>query len=175
MSEHTITDIIAPDLNVLFCGINPGYSTAHKGFHFAHPGNRFWKVIYLAGFTQQQLKPEEEQRLLDTGCGITMLVERPTVQANELAVNELQEGGERLMAKVLHYQPAALAILGKDAFKRAFGKNKVEWGAQPIFMGKTQVWVLPNPSGLNRASLEEMVEAYQQLHHALEAKRMKSD
>jgi TDG/mug DNA glycosylase family protein len=167
MSEHTIRDIIAPHLNVLFCGINPGQSTAHTGFHFAHPGNRFWKVIHLAGFTTQQLKPEQEQRLLETGCGITMLVERPTVQANQLAADELRDGGDRLMKKVLQYQPAALAILGKDAFKRAFRQNRVEWGAQSIFMGKTQVWVLPNPSGLNRASLEDMVAAYQQLYQAL--------
>ncbi|MCZ4060160.1 G/U mismatch-specific DNA glycosylase [Pantoea sp. LMR881] len=167
MSEHNISDIIATDLNVLFCGINPGYSTAHSGYHFAHPGNRFWRVIHLAGFTHQQLKPEDEHKLLETGCGITMLVERPTVQANQLAAAELREGGQRLMKKVLHYQPKALAILGKDAFKRAFQQSKVEWGAQPTFMGKTQVWVLPNPSGLNRASLAEIVEAYQQLQEAV--------
>lgn len=167
MSEHAIRDIIAADLNVLFCGINPGQSTAHQGFHFAHPGNRFWKVIHLAGFTRQQLKPEEEQRLTETGCGITMLVERPTVQASELAADELREGGQRLMEKVMHYQPAALAILGKDAFRRAFKQSKVEWGKQPTSVGKTQVWVLPNPSGLNRASLEEMVAAYRQLYVAL--------
>ena len=113
MSEHAIRDIISSDLDVLFCGINPGQSTAHQGFHFAHPGNRFWKVIHLAGFTRQQLKPEEEQRLTETGCGITMLVERPTVQANELAPDELRDGGKRLMEKVLDYQPAALAILGR--------------------------------------------------------------
>jgi len=163
MSEHAIRDIISSDLDVLFCGINPGQSTAHQGFHFAHPGNRFWKVIHLAGFTRQQLKPEEEQRLTETGCGITMLVERPTVQANELAPDELRDGGKRLMEKVLDYQPAALAILGKDAFRRAFKQSKVKWGKQPICMGKTQVWVLPNPSGLNRASLDEMVGAYRQL------------
>ncbi|HAH13216.1 MAG TPA: double-stranded uracil-DNA glycosylase, partial [Pantoea agglomerans] len=73
------------------------------------------------------------------------------------------------MEKVLDYQPAALAILGKDAFRRAFKQNKVEWGKQPICMGKTQVWVLPNPSGLNRASLDEMVEAYRQLYVELHA------
>lgn len=78
MSDHDIRDIIAPDLQVLFCGINPGKSSAHTGFHFAHPGNRFWKVIHQAGFTREQLLPEQEQRLLETGCGITMLVERPT-------------------------------------------------------------------------------------------------
>ncbi|MHA6312694.1 G/U mismatch-specific DNA glycosylase [Pantoea sp. S-LA4] len=168
MSEHNIRDIISANLNVLFCGINPGQSTAHQGYHFAHPGNRFWKVIHLAGFTQQLLKPEEEQRLTETGCGITMLVERPTVQASQLAPDELRDGGKRLIDKVLHYQPAALAILGKDAFRRAFQQSKVEWGKQPICMGKTQVWVLPNPSGLNRASLEEMVEAYRELYTALQ-------
>ena len=169
MSEHAIRDIISSGLDVLFCGINPGQSTAHQGFHFAHPGNRFWKVIHLAGFTQQPLNPEEEQRLTETGCGITMLVERPTVQASELAPDELRDGGKRLMEKVLDYQPAALAILGKDAFRRAFKQSKVEWGKQPICMGKTQVWVLPNPSGLNRASLDEMVEAYRQLYVELHA------
>ncbi|WP_163369285.1 G/U mismatch-specific DNA glycosylase, partial [Enterobacter hormaechei] len=77
-----ISDILAPGLRVVFCGINPGKSSAHTGFHFAHPGNRFWMVIHQAGFTERQLKPEEEQHQLDTGCGITMLVERPTVQAS---------------------------------------------------------------------------------------------
>jgi len=163
-----IRDIISTDLDVLFCGINPGQSTAHQGFHFAHPGNRFWKVIHLAGFTQQQLKPEDEQRLTETGCGITMLVERPTVQASQLTADELRDGGKRLIDKVLDYQPAALAILGKEAFRRAFQQSKVGWGKQPTFIGKTQVWVLPNPSGLNRASLEEMVEAYRQLYVALQ-------
>lgn len=168
MSEHNISDIIAPGLEVLFCGINPGHSTAHTGYHFAHPGNRFWKVLYLAGFTREQLRPEEEQRLLETGCGITMLVKRPTVQANQLAAEELRDGGVRLTDKVLNYQPRVLAILGKDAFKRAFNQRKVEWGLQGIFMGETQVWVLPNPSGLNRASLDEIVEAYRQLYDALQ-------
>lgn len=167
MSEHGITDILAPNLDVLFCGINPGKSSAHSGFHFAHPGNRFWKVIHLAGFTHRQLRPEEEQLLLETGCGITMLVERPTVQANELAALELREGGARLQDKVMHFRPRALAVLGKDAYKRAFGQNKAEWGRQPGLAGETQIWVLPNPSGLNRSSLEALVAAYRQLYLAL--------
>ena len=168
MSEHGITDILAPNLNVLFCGINPGRSSAHTGFHFAHPGNRFWKVIHLAGFTRKQLRPEEEQQLLETGCGITMLAERPTAQANELAAQELREGGARLQDKVERYQPRALAVLGKEAYKRAFSQKKVEWGEQPVSAGATQIWVLPNPSGLNRASLEEIVEAYRQLYVVLQ-------
>ncbi|WP_369789681.1 G/U mismatch-specific DNA glycosylase [Rouxiella sp. WC2420] len=162
-----ITDIIDHNLRVLFCGINPGLSTAHHGFHFANSNNRFWKVIHQAGFTERLLKPEEEQHLLDTGCGITMLVERPTVEATELARNELRNGGEALKDKVMQYQPRALAVLGKQAFSSAFGIRKVEWGLQPVTLGETQVWVLPNPSGLNRATLDALVNSYQELYDAL--------
>ncbi len=162
-----ITEIIDHNLRVLFCGFNPGLSTAHHGFHFANSNNRFWKVIHQAGFTERLLKPEEEQHLLDTGCGITMLVERPTVEATELARNELRNGGEALKDKVMQYQPRALAVLGKQAFSSAFGIRKVEWGLQPVTLGETQVWVLPNPSGLNRATLDALVKSYQELYDAL--------
>lgn len=169
-AEHAITDIIEPGLRVLFCGINPGKSSAHTGFHFAHPGNRFWKTIWQAGFTLRQLKPEEEQQLLDTGCGITMLVERATKEATELSAVELREGGRRLIEKIHHYQPFALAVLGKQAYKQAFGSGKVEWGRQAQKIGETEIWVLPNPSGLNRASQEALVTAYQELDLALAAR-----
>lgn len=162
-----ITDIIAPGLRVVFCGINPGKSSAHTGYHFAHPGNRFWKVIHQAGFTERQLKPEEEHELLDTRCGITMLVERPTVQASEVAKQELHEGGRLLAQKIEQYQPHALAVLGKKAFEQAFSQRGVKWGKQEITIGETEVWVLPNPSGLNRASLDKLVEAYRELDEAL--------
>ncbi|CAO95460.1 G/U mismatch-specific DNA glycosylase [Erwinia tasmaniensis] len=167
MEAHGITDIIQPGLRVLFCGINPGKSSAHTGFHFAHPGNRFWKTIFQAGFTQTQLKPEQEQQLLETGCGITMLVERPTVLASELGGSELRSGGQVLMDKIERFQPLALAVLGKQAYQQAFRRTKVEWGRQPVTIGGTQIWVLPNPSGLNRASQQEMTEAYSQLYRSL--------
>lgn len=170
METHTISDIIKPGLRVLFCGINPGKSSAHTGFHFAHPGNRFWKTIYQAGFTATLLKPEQEQRLLETGCGITMLVERPTVQASELAGSELREGGQALREKIERYQPAALAVLGKKAYQQAFCRSSAQWGRQPELIGETEVWVLPNPSGLNRASLDEMTAAYATLDKALSAR-----
>lgn len=162
-----INDILAPDLRVVFCGINPGKSSAHTGFHFAHPGNRFWKVIYQAGFTDRLLKPEEELQLLDTRCGITMLVERPTVQASEVALQELRSGGRELVLKIEQYQPRALAILGKQAFEKAFQVRGARWGKQQVTIGDTEVWVLPNPSGLNRAALDKLVEAYRELDDAL--------
>ncbi|PIJ49497.1 double-stranded uracil-DNA glycosylase [Erwinia sp. OLTSP20] len=167
VNDQAIQDIIEPGLRVLFCGINPGKSSAHTGYHFAHPGNRFWKVIWQAGFTERQLKPEQEQSLLDTGCGITMLVTRPTVQAGEVERDELKEGGRQLVEKVQRYQPLVLAVLGKDAYKKAFRQPQAEWGRQPVTIGDTEVWLLPNPSGLNRASLDKLVQLYRELERAL--------
>ncbi|MEL4012898.1 G/U mismatch-specific DNA glycosylase [Dryocola clanedunensis] len=165
-----ISDILQPGLRVVFCGINPGKSSAHTGFHFAHPGNRFWKVIHLAGFTDRQLKPEEEEHLLDTRCGITMLVERPTVQATEVGLHELRAGGRELINKMLDYQPMTLAVLGKQAFEQAFSQRGAKWGRQEITIGDTEVWILPNPSGLNRATLDKLVESYSELEQSLMAR-----
>lgn len=162
-----IGDILQPGLRVVFCGINPGKSSAHTGFHFAHPGNRFWKVIHLAGFTERQLRPEEERHLLDTRCGITMLVERPTVQASEVELHELRTGGRELVTKMQEYQPMTLAVLGKGAFEQAFSQRGAKWGRQDITIGDTEVWILPNPSGLNRATLDKLVESYRELEQSL--------
>ena len=160
-------DILAPGLRVVFCGINPGLSSAHTGYHFANPRNRFWQVIHLAGFTERQLTPSEERHLLETGCGITALVQRPTVTAAELTAAELYAGGEALRAKIQQYQPQALAILGKQAFTQAFGVRRPSWGRQAQRIGESEVWLLPNPSGLNRATLAELVAHYQALYQAL--------
>ena len=92
-------ELLAPGLRVVFCGINPGLSSAHQGYPFANGSNRFWKVIHQAGFTESQLAPEQWQQLKDNGCGITALVARPTVAASELSRDELRSGGEVLQEK----------------------------------------------------------------------------
>lgn len=160
-------ELLAPNLQVVFCGINPGLSSAHQGYPFANGSNRFWKVIHQAGFTDRQLAPEQWLQLQDNGCGITALVARPTVAASELTRDELRGGGEVLKEKILRYQPRALAILGKQAFSSAFGVRNISWGHQEMLLGKTEVWVLPNPSGLNRATLEQLTESYRELFLAL--------
>jgi TDG/mug DNA glycosylase family protein len=145
----TVPDIIAPQLRVLFCGINPSVYSAVVGHHFARPGNRFWPTLHRAGFTPRQLRPEEEQELLSYGYGITNIVERATVAAAELTADELAAGGRRLRATVERYHPRALAILGISAYRTAFNQPRAVLGRQPESIGATQLYVLPNPSGLN--------------------------
>ena len=148
-TEKTVADVIAPDLRVLFSGINPGLYTAAVGHHFARPGNRFWPALHAAGFTDRLLSPFDERELLKSGYGITNVVPRTTATADLLTKDEILAGGEKLRRKVLRYRPKVLAVLGVGAYRTAFNKPKAGVGRQSEMIGGTILWVLPNPSGLN--------------------------
>jgi TDG/mug DNA glycosylase family protein len=148
-TEKTVRDVIAPDLRVLFCGINPGLYTAAVGHHFARPGNRFWPALYAGEFTDRLLSPFDERELLKSGYGITNVVQRTTASADQLTKEEIRDGGERLRAKVIRYRPRILAVLGVGAYRTAFNRPKAVVGRQEDRIGGTVLWVLPNPSGLN--------------------------
>jgi TDG/mug DNA glycosylase family protein len=147
--DKSIPDVIAPDLRVLFCGINPGLYSGATGHHFARPGNRFWPALYAGGFTDRLLAPYEEQELLPRGYGITNVVNRATATAAELSAEELVAGGQRLLATARRYRPRCIAVLGVTAYRAAFGRPKANFGQQGERIADAIVWVLPNPSGLN--------------------------
>jgi double-stranded uracil-DNA glycosylase len=144
-----VPDVVADDLHVLFCGINPGLMTAATGHHFARPGNRFWPVLHLSGFTPRLLKPSEQGELPSYGLGITNVVARATARADELSADEYREGGRLLVTKVERLRPRWLAVVGVTAYRVAFDDRKAAVGPQERTIGSTRVWVLPNPSGLN--------------------------
>lgn len=144
-----VPDIIAPDLDVLFCGINPGLYSGATGHHFARPGNRFWPALHASGFTRELLHPSQEALLLHEGIGITNFVERASRTAAELSTKELIAGGKRLKGKVREFRPAVLAVLGITAYRAAFREPKARFGLQEKSLAGAQLWVLPNPSGLN--------------------------
>jgi TDG/mug DNA glycosylase family protein len=147
--EKTVPDVIAPGLKVLFCGINPGLYTAAVGQHFGRPGNRFWRALHDSGFTPRLYHPSEQWELLALGLGITNVVARATATADELAHEELVEGGRVLARTALEYQPQWLAVLGIGVYRTAFAHPRTKMGEQPDRIGDSRVWVLPNPSGLN--------------------------
>src|SRR3954447_24127277 len=117
--DSTLPDVIAPDLDVLFCGINPGLYSAATGWHFARPGNRFWPVLHLAGFTPRLLHPSEQEELLSYGLGITNVVARASARADELSAEEYREGGRLLAEKVALLRPRWLAVVGVTANRAA--------------------------------------------------------
>jgi TDG/mug DNA glycosylase family protein len=168
-SNKTISDVIAPNLKILLCGINPGLWSGATGHHFAKPGNRFWKVLHAAGFTERQLAPREEQELLKSGIGITNVVRRTTARADELSPEEYIEGGKKLRERVLHFKPKYLAVLGIGAYRTAFDRPKAALGLQPEQIGETRIWVLPNPSGLNaHYQLKDLANLFSELRQTVE-------
>ncbi|MEV6616282.1 G/U mismatch-specific DNA glycosylase [Streptomyces sp. NPDC051051] len=147
--DRLVPDVVAGGLRVLFCGINPGLMSAATGHHFARPGNRFWPVLHLSGFTPRRLEPAEQRELLSYGLGITNVVARASARADELTAEEYREGGRLLREKVVRLEPRWLAVVGVTAYRVAFDDRTARVGPQERTIGDTRVWVLPNPSGLN--------------------------
>jgi double-stranded uracil-DNA glycosylase len=164
---RTIPDVTGPGLRVLFSGINPGLYSAATGCHFARPGNRFWPVLHAAGFTPRQLSPAEQQSLLSWGLGITNVVARATARADELTAAELRAGGELLARLARRLEVPFVAVLGVTAYRAAFGVPGATVGRQSLRLGGAQVWVLPNPSGLNASwQLPRLAGAFSELREA---------
>jgi double-stranded uracil-DNA glycosylase len=157
----TLPDLLEPGLSVVFCGINPGMLAASSGHHFAGRGNRFWRVLHLAGFTPELISPENDRAILQYGCGLTAVVPRATAQAAELSQAEIALAGAAFRHKMEHYAPRHIVFLGKMALAAISGTRQIEWGRQAQSFAGAQTWVVPNPSGLNRGfSLDALVSAY---------------
>jgi len=165
----TVPDVIAKDLRVLFCGINPGLYTAAVGHHFARPGNRFWPALHKSGFTDRLLSPFDERELLKANLGITNVVADATASASEVTKEDFVEGGRALKRKVRRYRPRIVAILGIEAYRKAFGRMDIELGEQEETVGDARLWVLPNPSGLNaNYQLKDFTRLFRKLRKAAE-------
>jgi double-stranded uracil-DNA glycosylase len=162
-----IPDLVGPELRVLFCGINPGQMSGDTGLHFARPGNRFWKLLQAAGFTEDVMAPFEQGALPALGIGITNLVERVTTAASELDNEELRAGAHLLEAKVAALRPGCVAVLGLGAYRTAFRRPNATMGQQPDGLAAAKLWLLPNPSGLQaRYQMPEMTALFRDLYLA---------
>jgi double-stranded uracil-DNA glycosylase len=149
-SESAIPDVLAPELRVLFCGINPGRVSAAAGAHFANPRNDFWRLLHAAGFTPRVLQPHEQWEALDYGVGITNAAHRTTPGSSDLRRGDFAGSAERLERFARTQAPAWLAFVGKEAYRGAFGE-RAELGVQERTFGVTRLFVLPSTSPANAA------------------------
>jgi len=157
-------DLLRPGLDLLFCGYNPSLASGQTGHHYAHPGNRFWRVLFASGVTVRLYAPQEDERLLDLGIGFTNLYSRPTRRADELTRQEIKVGATTLRARLDRFRPRAVAYTGIGVYKWFRATSRVAWGVQPASAvpGVTDI-VVPSPSGLNRMRFEELVDHYRVL------------
>lgn len=168
----TLPDVIAPNLNILFCGINPGLYTAAIGHHFGRPGNRFWPALHASGFTDRLLSPYEEHELLPLGYGMTNIVARASARADDLTEDELRQGARILERKARRYRPRWLAFLGITAYRTAFQRPQAVLGLQAEMLAEAKTWLLPSPSGLNaHHSPASLARLFGELRQAVLSKR----
>lgn len=161
---NQVPDVIDHSLKVLFIGFNPGRRSAETGHHFAGYSNKFWRLLFAAGITPYQFKPEEDSKLLTVGAGITNIVARPSRMAEEITKEEYLAGRELLKAKLSAYKPQIACFAGVGVYKEFAGKKRVICGLQPgrVISGVTE-FVVPSPSGLTRIRFNDQLAYYQEL------------
>jgi TDG/mug DNA glycosylase family protein len=165
---RAIPDVLAPGLAVVFVGINPGLWSGAVGHHFARPGNRFWKALHGSGFTDRVVSPLEDAALLAWDLGLTNLVARATATAGELSRDELREGARRLAERLAPLRPGTVAVLGIGAYRTGFERPRAVIGPQEQMLGRSRLWVLPNPSGLNaHYQLDALIERFRELRNSV--------
>jgi TDG/mug DNA glycosylase family protein len=171
--DARVPDLLGPDTALLFVGINPGLWTAAAQAHFARPGNRFYPALFRGGIVDRLIDAstgythDDRAHLLDRGIGITNLVARATARADELSTRELVTGARNLAALVACVRPKVVAVLGITAYRTAFAESKATAGKQPETITGCELWVVPNPSGLNaHASLDDLASAYREVASA---------
>lgn len=147
-----LPDYLAPGIELLFVGINPGLISAAAGHYYANPRNPFWRLLHEAGLTPSQLEPDEDHRMPELGYGLTDIVKRPSRGARDLKSREFTASRLRLAETVKRCPPRAICFNSKTAFEGYFGKGIFRgFGPQSITLAGTPVFVLPSTSPANAA------------------------
>ncbi|MEV7132586.1 mismatch-specific DNA-glycosylase [Arthrobacter sp. NPDC093128] len=166
----SLPDLLADHTRLLFVGINPGLRAVAVQAHFGGGSNRFYPALYRAGIVDRRIDasagflPHDLAHLNERGLGITSLVAGASARADELTAEQLVAGADALSERVGRIAPAVVAVLGITAYRTAFARPQARVGRQPDPLGGASVWVVPNPSGLNKhASLTDLANAYREV------------
>ena len=150
----------------MFCGINPGRVSAAEHSHFANPRNDFWRLLHDGGFTPRSFEPHDQFHLLPLGYGITNAAFRTTPGSGDLRRGDFDAARLERLAREL--KPLAIAFVGKEAFRGAFGERP-DLGPQLRTLGSTALYVLPSTSPANAAvPYAERLRWFRALHDWLE-------
>ena len=169
MQMWSLPDYLKADLDIVFVGINPSAYSARVGHYFANPRNRFWRALNRSGLVGIELWPARDHILVEHGIGFTDLVKRPTPQAAELTAEDFRQGAPVLKGKLERYRPLIVCFHGLTAYRQylKYGEcivGKPGLGLQRHTIGRSKVFVVPNPSPANaRFSVDDLADWYQKL------------
>jgi TDG/mug DNA glycosylase family protein len=147
-----LTDILAPGLRLVFCGSNPSIRAAQTGHYYAHPGNRFYPLLFESGLTPRRLMPEEDVLLPSFGIGLTDLHARPSRRADDVPDALYRAGREQIIEKMARYRPRWLCCNGARVYQNLTGtRGPITFGPQEGTIAGCRLFVVPSTSGLNSA------------------------
>ena len=162
-------DYLRDGLNFISIGLNPSVKSVEAGFYFANPRNRFWKALNASRLVNKAMIPGSAamQELFDIyHMGFTDLVKRPTRSGKQLRVADYREGAPLLKEKLLTYKPGIAWFHGRETYRHYLkhagdAETEIPWGAQKTLIGRSRVFVTPNPSPANAAySLDDLIRSY---------------
>jgi len=148
-----LPDVLKKDLNIVFCGTAAGTASAKAKAYYAGPGNRFWVTLYRVGLTPIRIQPAQFQRVLEYSIGLTDIAKNVSGADKILRSDDFD--AELLRRKIDRYRPRVVAFTSKRAAKAFFEVNSVQYGKQPVRVGKTTLFVLPSTSGAARGFWDE--------------------
>jgi mismatch-specific thymine-DNA glycosylase len=148
--ECAVPDVLARDLNVVFCGINPGRVSAAAGAHFANPRNDFWRLLHESGFTPRLVEPREQLEVLRWRIGLTNAAPRTTPGSSDLRAADFAGAASRLERLAVRLRPRVIAFVGKEAYRGPF-RERPDHGLQQRRLEETMLFVLPSTSPANAA------------------------
>jgi double-stranded uracil-DNA glycosylase len=169
LSEPILPDLLAPGLDVIFVGAAPSHSAAATGHYYAGPTNKFWLLLYQAGFTPHRLRAEEDAEVLRYGIGLTGLFKHISSSANHLLPSPTKSLRERLHAKLLANAPRYVCYNGKDVYQMATGRVCTDWGEQEERIGNTRVFVVHSSSARADGWGRERLALYHELKRVCSA------
>ncbi len=162
-----LPDYLAPMLDIVFVGLNPGEYSDRVGHYFARPQNAFWAALHDAGIVAETLTPRDDARITQFGLGLTDLVKRPSKSASEVTREEFHRGGEKLRVKLDPLAPCVICFVGLTGYRAAFDPH-ARLGAQSSRWGASRLFIVPSTSARNARYRKQMVAWFKKLkrfHH----------
>ena len=148
-SSHLVPDLLAPGLDLVFCGTALGPASFKARAYYANPGNTFWPTLHAVGLTPERLTPQRYPELLALRIGLTDLNKTEYGSDHELSADAMDAGS--LHAKLRKYRPAAVAFTSKNAASLALGVKAPAYGRQVQLLEGAVAFVLASPSGRARS------------------------
>ncbi|CAF1079594.1 unnamed protein product [Adineta steineri] len=152
LTKRLLSDILQPNLDIVFVGINPSLYAVHKGHHYGGPGNHFWKLLHMSDLIPNAFTADDDYRMPHYGIGFTNIVQRPSKAGSDITKDEITAGAEILMQKIKMYRPKIVAFNGRGIYEVYANNKHFHYGKQPDLFLETDTHVFVMPSSSARCS-----------------------